>query len=336
MPERVVNGKFLTALDLRSGFHQIPMHPDSISKTAFWYASGTHPPQLLAYTRMPFGLKNAPAKFQRVMDAELARGGCAEFAFAYIDDLIIVSDTWDEHLRHVDQVFKTLASCNLKIHPDKSVFATDVVEYLGHNIVSQHGITMNGSKVEAIKTLPNPANVSQLRSILGFLSYYRHFIPGFSSLTAPMTRLLRKDVPYHWGTEQQQAYAKLKQKMTEPGLVLRPLDPKREAILHTDWSLFGIGAVLGQLDEAGNEYLVSCSSRSLNKHEKNYPSYKGELLALTWAVFTFRRLLHGRRFKLITDHQPLTWLMGVSCEARYLRDKVARTQQTCTVHTGQV
>ena len=173
MLQRVVKGRFLTALDLRSGFHQIPMHPDHIKKTAFWWSTSTNPPQLVAYKRMPFGLKNASAKFQRVMDAELARFGCTEFAFAYIDDLIIVSDTWEDHMKHVKQVFNMLKKCNLKIHPQKSVFATDVVEYLGHNIIGRHGIAMNESKVEAIKVLPEPRNVSELRSILGFLSYYR-------------------------------------------------------------------------------------------------------------------------------------------------------------------
>jgi hypothetical protein len=124
-----------------------------------------------------------------------------------------------------------------------------------------------------------------------------------------MTKLLHKDQPWDWGSEQQHAYRHLKRKMTEPGLVLRPIHPDRELILHTDWSNLGIGAVLGQKDEDGLEYLCGCASRSLNKHEKQYPSYKGELLALTWAVRSFRTHLHGTKFRLITDHQPLTWLM---------------------------
>jgi hypothetical protein len=145
---RVVNAEYLAALDLRSGYHQIPMHPDSISETAFCWATHTTPPQLLAYQRMPFGLKNAPAKFQRVMDAELERGGCSSFAFAYIDDLIIASDSWEEHIEHVAKVLRALENCNLKIHPQKSIFATNVVEYLGHNVVGRHGITMNRAKVQ--------------------------------------------------------------------------------------------------------------------------------------------------------------------------------------------
>jgi hypothetical protein len=308
--QKVVNAKYMTALDLRSGFHQIPVAEEDISKTAFWWVSNKNqPPRLLAYQRMPFGLKNAPAKFQRVMDTELRLAGCSEFAFAYIDDLLIASNTWEEHVIHVDRVLQMLTDCNLRIHPDKSVFGTNIVEYLGHNVIGEHGITMNDAKVEAIKVLPDPTNVSELRSILGFLSYYRHFIPGFSSLAAPMTKLLHKDQPWNWDSDAQKAYRQLKRLMTEPGRVLRPIDKTRPLILHTDWSNHGIGAVLGQVDDDGLEYLCACASRSLNKHEKNYPSYKGELLALAWAVRSFRTHVHGTKFKLVTDHQPLTWLM---------------------------
>jgi transposase InsO family protein len=320
--QKVVKAKYLTALDLRSGFHQIPMHPDSIAKTAFWFVSGTQPPRLLAYRCMPFGLKNASAKFQRVMDAELVRSGCTEFAFAYIDDLLVASDTYEEHVEHVRRILQMLKECNLKIHPDKSVFGTNIVEYLGHNVVGQHGITMNEAKVESIKSLPTPTNVPELRSIIGFLAYYRHFIPGFSSITAPMNELLKKDVPWEWGPRQASAYATLKRLMTKPDLVLRPIDPNRPLVLHTDWCVHGIGAVLGQLDDDGHEYLCACISRSLNKHEKNYPSYKGELLALAWAVRMFRHHLHGTSFKLVTDHQPLLWIM----KARDLNGQYARWQ----------
>ena len=322
--QRVVTAKFLTALDLRSGFHQIPMAPDSIAKTAFWYVTQgkQQPPQLLAYTRMPFGLKNAPAKFQRVVDAKLLRSKCTEFAFAYIDDLLIASDTYEEHVEHVRQTLTALKEANLMIHPDKSVFGTNIIEYLGHNVVGTHGITMNEAKVAAIKTLPAPTNLGELRSILGFLAYYRHFIPGFSSIVAPMNNLLKKGVPWNWGEAQQAAYTNLKQLMTEPGKVLRPIDPNRQLILHTDWSVHGIGAVLGQLDDDGHEYLCACISRSLNKHERNYPSYKGELLALAWAVRMFCHHLFGTEFQLVTDHQPLLWIM----KAKDLNGQYARWQ----------
>ena len=319
---KVVKSKYLTALDLRSGFHQIPVNPADMSKTAFWWVSENQPPRLMAYKRMPFGLKNAPAKFQRVMDTELALAGCTDFAFAYIDDLIIASDTWEEHVIHVERVLKCLVNANLKIHPGKSIFGTNIVEYLGHNVMAGEGITMNEAKVHAINALPVPTNLMELRSILGFLSYYRHFIPGFSSLAAPMTKLLKKNQPYEWGPEQQGAYDQLRGLMTQPRRILRPVDPSKELVIHTDWSTHGIGAVLGQKDDEGNEYICAAISRSLNKHERNYPSYKGELLALAWAVRMFRHHTLGTRFKVVTDHQPLLWLM----RARDLNGQYARWQ----------
>jgi hypothetical protein len=320
--ERACKAKFVTALDMRSGFHQIPMHPDSVSKTAFWWVSARQPPQLVAYKRMPFGLCCAAQRFQRIMDAELGKGGCSEFALAYIDDVLIISDSWQQHVQHVDKVLGVLASCGLRIHPGKSVFGTNIIEYLGHNVVTGHGYTLNQAKVEAIKVLPEPKNVPELRSIMGFLSYYRHFVPGFSSVVAPLTQLLRKDVPWAWGAEQAAAFNGIKALMCEPGRVLRPVDPDRPVLLHTDWSVHGIGAVLGQKDVEGNEYLCACISRSLNKHERNYPSYKGELLALAWAAKSFRVHLHGVRFTVVTDHQPLVWLM----KARELTGQYARWQ----------
>jgi hypothetical protein len=256
------------------------------------------------------------------MDIELKWSGCDEFAFAYIDDILIASDTYEEHVEHVRRVLEMLKACKLRIHPDKSVFGTNVIEYLGHNVVGQHGITMNDAKVQAIKALPTPANVPQLRSILGFMAYYRHFIPGYSVLTAPMNDLLKKDIPWKWGAAQHSGYQELKRLMTKPGKLLRRIDPDRPLILHTDWSAYGIGAILGQCDDDGREYLCACISRSLNKHERNYPSYKGELLALAWAIRMFRQHLFGTTFTAVTDHQPLLWLM----RARDLNGQYARWQ----------
>jgi hypothetical protein len=136
------------------------------------------------------------------------------FAISYIDDLLIAFNTWEEHVEHVDKVLKMLRGCNSMIHLDKFVFGTNIVEYLGHNVVGSHGITMNEAKVEAIKALRVPTNVSELRSILGFLSYYRHFIPGFSSIVAPMTQLLHLGQKFEWGEAQHNAYTKLHNLMT--------------------------------------------------------------------------------------------------------------------------
>jgi hypothetical protein len=129
---KVTKAKYLTDVDMRSGFHKIPVAKEDVTHTAFWWVSvRSQPPKLLAYQRMPLGLKNAPTKFQRIMDTELAYSGCSGFAFAFIDDLLIASDTWEEHVMHVDRVLRMLVDCNLRIHPDQSIFGMNIVEYLG-------------------------------------------------------------------------------------------------------------------------------------------------------------------------------------------------------------
>jgi len=201
-----------------------------------------------------------------------------------------------------------LKGCGLKSHPDKTVLCSSTVEFLGHN-VSEHGLTPDEAKVAAIKALHPPTNLAQLRGVLGFIGYYRCYIPHFSKIANPLNGLLKKGAPFVWDAEQQIAFDTLKAEVSTPGRVLKHQDPNRPLILHTDWSKEGIGAILGQIDEQGNEYMIACISRSLNVHEKNYSSPHGEMLAAAWAVKTFHTYLHGTHFTLVTDHQPLTYLM---------------------------
>ena len=145
--------------------------------------------------------------------------------------------------------------------------------------------------------------------MLGFIGYYRCYIPNYSKIAAPLNNLLKKNLTWEWGGEQQTAFDRLKKELCTQGKVLRHQDPNRPLILHTDWSDVGIGAVLGQFDDNGNEYMITCISRSLNVHEKNYGSPQGEMLAAVWAIKTFHTNLHGEKFTLVTDHQLLTYLM---------------------------
>jgi hypothetical protein len=297
--------RVFSKLDLRQGFLQIPIAPSDQPKTAYWVGN-----KHMMYTRMPYGLKNASAKFQRVMDYELAMAGLDHCSRAYVDDVLIFSNSVEEHIEHVAAVLDALHSCGLRAHPDKSIFGADVLEYLGHNL-SSSGISPHHAKVAAIMCLKAPGNVSELRAHLGFITYYRCYIPNMSQLTAPLTQLLKKDQVWVWGPEQEAAFASIKAVFAKEGLVLRPIDYSKPLILHTDFSNRGIGAVLGQYDSDGNEYMCACISRSLNKHERNYSSYKGEMLAAVWGCKSFRHhLLGGPKFTLVTDHQPLTYLMG--------------------------
>jgi len=165
--------------------------------------------------------------------------------------------------------------------------------------------------VAAIVNMRAPATVPELRSVLGYWNYYKGYLPRFATVSRPLFELLRKDVKgFPWGLEQHRALDMLKREMATPGLVLRTPDPNLPYLLHTDWSSYGIGAVLGQVDVAHGEYMVCCISRSLNKHERQYSSFQGELLACVWAVKTLRHYLCGHPFTIVTDHQPLTWLLS--------------------------
>lgn len=292
-----------TKLDMRSGFHQIPVAVEDRHKLAFRWGS-----KLWAWKRMPFGAKNASAKFQRVMDTEIRLAGLEHCCVAYIDDVLIFSSSPEEHLQHVEAVLRMLEKVNLRAHPDKSIFATEVVEYIGHYI-SPMGISPQDVRTAAIRELKAPKSVSDLRSVLGFCNYYRQYAPHYSEIARPMLELTKKNQPWQWGQAQETAFEQIKDELCKNGKVLRYFDPSRPIHLFTDWSKNGISGVLSQTDADGNEYIVTCISRSLNNHERNYSSYEGELLAAVWAIKSLRFYLHGLHFKVVTDHHPLVTLM---------------------------
>ena len=293
--------RFFTALDLKSGYWQVRMHPDDAHKTAFTTREG-----LFEFIVMPFGLNNAPATFQRLMNKALGpllwRG-----VVVYLDDIIVHTETWEHHLELLGEVLARLQEARLKISPTKSDFAFEELLYLGH-IVGNNAIRMNPKKVATVAMQPAPVDVPTLRSFLGLTSYYRRFVRGYSQIAAPLTQLLKKGQAFHWGDDQEDAFQHLKRAITaEP--VLAP--PREEApyVLQTDWSQQAVGAVLSQKDEGGEERVVAYASKTLSKAERNYAAVEGECLAVLWACTLFRPYLHGRRFQLETDQKALQWLM---------------------------
>lgn len=168
---------------------------------------------------------------------------------------------------------------------------------------------------------------------MGFVGYYRCYCPNFSSLAQPLNKLLSKDTPWEWGSEQRAAVAQLKAELTVEGKILRHINPSLPFVLHTDWSQRGICGVLGQVEPGTDkEYMVACVSRSLNKHERNYSSYQGEMLAAVWAIKTLRPYLHGADFTVVTDHKPLEFLMT----SRTLTGQAARWALSLQDYTFQV
>ena len=300
----VANSRIFSKIDARSGFLQIPIHVDDQPKTAFWYNQ-----ELWMYTRMPFGMKNSPAEFQKRMDRAIQDAGLSHCCRVYIDDVLVHSANPADHLKHLATVFDMLEANGLKAHPDKSIFAAEIIEFLGHD-VSHYGLSPSEAKLRAIRGLPEPCNVPDLRRVLGFMGYYRCYVPNYSAISLPLTKLTGKDVPWEWrpGVEGK-AYQELKDQLCRPDCALKRADLSKPFLLHTDFCNHGLGAVLGQVDDQGQEHIVACISRSLNKYEKNYASYKGEMLAAVWAVRAFDYYLRGTQFTLVTDHSPLVFLM---------------------------
>ena len=287
-------------LDLRSGYHQMPLRTEDRCKTAFWGANRV----LWEWLVVPFGLKNAPPYFQRRMD-EVLRD--LPFTRCYIDDIVIWSNSLAEHLQHLEVVFERLRVAGLKVHPGKCVFGVDSIDFLGHRI-SANSSQPQQDNLAAVRDLPSPTDLSSLRAALGLFSYYRKFVLHFSSIAFPLNALLKKDRLWEWGPEQQAAFITLKEQLCSAA-VLRLPDAYRPFILTTDWSQRGMGAILSQLDLDGVEHLVCYASRSCNAAEQNYNSFDGECLAVVWASSHFRPYLFGNSFTLVTDHEPLKWLM---------------------------
>lgn len=323
----IAQASYFTKIDMRASFNQAIVGDKSRPLLAFWWGNSTY-----TWKRMPFGLRNATAYFQRLMEYELAKAGLNDVAVCFVDDLLVYTKTSAEHVTAVRQVLQMLRACGLKAHPKKSTFAANVVEYLGHN-VSAHGLTPTEAQILAITSMPEPQDVPGLQSALGKFNYYREFCPDFACIADPLYSLLRKGVRYVWGPAQQQAFDSLKQEIRK-GRLLRRIDPNRALLLHTDWSKVGIGAILGQLDDDGKEYICACISRRNNKSERNYSSYQGEMLAAVWAIKTLHIHLHGVVFILITDHQPLQWLMtSKNLTGQYARWALAlQSYQFTVVH----
>jgi len=263
---------FFTKIDLRAGYHQVPIDPKDMEKTTFFWAN-----RLFVFTRMPFGARNATAHFQRIMDAEILKNGLLGIACSFVDDILVYSATAEEHVEHVARTLDMVISCNLKAHPDKTIVGAASVEFLGFNI-SAYGIRPEDAKVQAICDMRAPTNVAEVRSIMGFYNYYCCFVPNFSAIARPIYALTKDGAKWQWGPAEQDAFDTHKQELCTPGKAIKHIDPERPLILHTDWSKNGIGAVLVQKDDVGNEYMVACISRSLSAGENNYVAFQGECL----------------------------------------------------------
>ena len=320
--DRLHGATLFTTLDLRQGFNQIELREEDREKTAFHGPDG-----LYEWTVMPFGLRNASACFQRVMAAVLRD---IDYVDCFIDDVVVFSDRVEDHQQHVMNVLQRIRDSGMTCHPKKCQFAYTSIPYLGLQVGGGR-LSVQEAKVAVVKDMPAPTDLARLRTFLGFAGYYRRFIKDFATIAKPLTLLMRADETWRWDGPQQDAFEALKQRLQQAPVLMLP-HPGRPYVLYTDWSAVGMGAVLSQADADGQEAVVAYASRGCNEHERNYSSYEGEGAAAVWAVLHFRIYLQGRRFTLITDHQPLRWLM----ESGDLRGKYARWAMILQEHDFEV
>jgi hypothetical protein len=292
--------RWFSCIDLMSGFHQIAMHPDDIEKTAFNTWDGFY-----EFVRMPFGLRNSPATFQRTMDVVLAQLKWKKL-IVFLDDILIFSDTFEEHMVRLKECLSALKAAGLTIKPSKASFCLPGVSFLGH-FVDESGIKMQPSKIEAVKNFPRPKTVKDVRSFLGLCSYYRRFVPKFADIARPLNCLLKKDAKGEWEQEHETAFTNLKRKLLQFPTLCH-YDESLPIELHCDASGFGIGSVIGHRMPDGTFHPIQYASRSLSAAEKNYTVSEKECLSVVWSALKFDIYLGSKRFKVFTDHKSLEWL----------------------------
>lgn len=310
--ERLGPARYITTLDLTKGYWQIPLTKAAREKTAFSTPEGS-----FQYKRMPFGLQTAPATFQRAMDRILRPH--QKYASVYLDDIVIFSRDWESHLPKVQAVLDSLWKEGFTINPEKCALGMEEVKYLGY-IVGRGVVKPQVSKVEAIQSWPRPLTKKQVRAFLGMVGYYRRFVPNFATLAAPLTDLTkgRKSVMVEWNADAEKAFLELKSALCQHPVLVAP-NFSKEFVVQTDASDVGLGAVLSQVIN-GEEHPVVFLSRKLTPAEKNYAIIERECLAIKWALESLRYYLLGRKFRLISDHAPLTWLrQGKGNNARVTR-----------------
>lgn len=298
--QKVKGCDVFSTIDLRESFLQFKLHEDDRKKTAFTWNG-----RLYQFVGAPFGLKNLTFHVQRVMSELLL--GCADFAFVYVDDIIIYSRTPEEHIQHLNEILNLLNKANLKIKEEKCKFFHKSILALGHNI-NGHGIKPNPVKVQEVIDWETPRSLKQLQSFMGLVNYFRDYIPNFAMLASPLDKI-RNNAAFNFNDlteEQLLAIQKLKEALVSSTILSFP-NEKLPFKLATDASNSGIGAVLFQ-GEGNDTKFIGFASRSLRDHETRYSVPKREILALMFGLRYFHQYIRGRKFTLFTDNKAISYL----------------------------
>lgn len=296
--------KFFTRLDLVRGYYQLPIEPDSRKFTAFSTVRNHW-----QFKRLSFGLRNAPSAFQREIQSVLS-GFPSNKVICYIDDILIMSQSFEEHIDLVSKVLKTLLNHSIKIKPGKCDWFRNSVEYLGH-VVSETGITKTNEYVNKVENYPKPKTVGDLRKFLGFINFQRKFLPNCSVIQKPLSCLTgaKKSKVLEWNLEMEESFDRLKRDMmTDLELAYPNYEEGSEKLeLWVDGSGSGSGAYLAQMQN-GIHRVIGFASMTFTPTQQNYSTLERELCALRWGIKTFKPFLYGVDFVLYTDHQPLVYL----------------------------
>lgn len=291
--------RFISTIDLSASFMQIYLDPESRDLTSFNFEGRN-----FRFTRVPFGLNVSMQLFIKATDTVFGPETEA-FLSRFVDDFLIVSSTWEDHLAHLRVVFSSLKKAGMTLKLKKCFFMQEEVEYLGF-ILSKDGIRKNPEKVKAIMQFPAITNKKRLQSFIGAVNFYRKFHLTHSFLLEPLLHLLKKDVPWVWSSKEEHAFQEIKKAFSESVLLSFP-DQSLPYYLNTDCSKTALAGELYQLDSEGNRCPIYFYSRVLSPSEKNYTTTEQELLAIVTCCSKFRQLILGRKVFVETDHQALTF-----------------------------
>lgn len=297
-----VGAKYFTVLDLNSAYHQIPLTKGSKHLTSF-----CTPWMLYQFTRVPFGLCTGAQVLTRLLD-QVFSDVKFQYVFNYLDDLVIYSKTWEEHVEHLHNVFSRLRQAKLTVNPEKVRFAVGEISFLGHK-VSARGVQIDPERTKAIRNFPRPTNPKAVSRFIGMVNFFAKFIPNFAEHAAPLNLLRRKGQKFAWTQDQDQAFQYLRNAIAQPP-VLRMANFDKPFVLQTDASSCALGAVLLQ-EIDGIRQPIAYASRTLTPAERKASSaYESECLAVVFGVEKFRQYLEHREFLLETDNQALSWLLA--------------------------
>jgi len=308
--DKVGKARFLTKLDMAKGYHQVKCDVESVPMTGFVTPFG-----FFRWRYMPFGLRNAPATFSRLVCKLVL--GCESFCLVYLDDVLVFSETWSDHVKHLRMIFARVRSAGLTLKRSKCEFAAAELDYLGHHI-GLGQVSPREQKVRALVDFPRPTNRKGVQRFLGLAGYFRRFIPHYSESTCPLTELLKKNSKFVWTGACETAFVDIKSRLASRP-ILRPPNYDLPFQMAVDASDVAVGACLFQTVD-GIEHPICYLSKKLNKHQRNYSTVEKEAFGLLFATRACSVYFGTSPVVVFTDHSPLQFLQRMSnCNQKLLR-----------------